>query len=137
MNIKKLLAASLVLAGLTTNPNVRADEVTDWNRNMFTAVFTAGTSPLITTRVAAMVQSAVFDAVNGVYDRYTPVHVPANAPNGASARAAVAQAAYGILVRLYPAQKPSLDAQLAASIANLSDEGTPGQSVVRGLEWGQ
>src|SRR5881396_3177162 len=106
-----LLAAGLALAGLASLCGARADEVSDWNQNMFTAVFTAKTTPLFTTRVAALVQSAVFDAANGVYNRYEPVHVPAAAPNGASARAAVVQAAYGSLVNLYPAQKPALDAQ--------------------------
>src|SRR3989442_15997503 len=107
-----LLAAGLVLAGLASLCGARADEVSDWNQNMFTAVFTAKTSPLFTTRVTALVQSAVFDAVNGVYKRYTPVHVPPAAPNGASARAAVIQAAYASLVHLFPTQKPTLDLQL-------------------------
>ena len=55
-----LLAASLALAGLAGSPGARADEVTDWNQNMFTAVFTAKTTALFTTRVTALVQSAVF-----------------------------------------------------------------------------
>src|SRR2546422_4357160 len=133
-----LLAASLALAGLAGSPGARADEVSDWNQNMFRAVFTARTSPLFTTRVTALVQAAVFDAANGVYNRYTPVHVPPAALNGASARAAVVQAAYASLVHLFPTQKPTLDLQLAASLANLTDEdGTFGKSVERGLDWGQ
>src|SRR5436309_6979266 len=134
-----LLAAGLALAGLASLCGARADEISDWNQNMFTAIFTAKTSPLFTTRVTALVQSAVFDAANGVFNRYTPVHVPPAAPNGASARAAVIQAAYVSLVNLYPAQKANLDAQLAASLAALSDEpgGAFGKSVQRGLAWGQ
>src|SRR5258705_11669951 len=133
INFRWLLAVSLAAI-----PALHADEVNDWNQNMFTAVFTARTTPLVTTRVTAMVQSAVFDAINGVYRRYTPVHVPPDAPRGASARAAVVQAAYGILIRLYPTQQPTLDSQLAASLANLTDEdGNFGQSVQRGLAWGQ
>lgn len=128
-----LTVAGLTLAALVAAPDLRADEVTDWNQNMFTAVFTAGTSPLLTTRVTALVQASVFDAVNGVYKRYTPVHVPPNALPGASARAAVIQAAHDTLVHLYPAQQATLDGQLAASLANLGGEG---QSVLRGLAWG-
>jgi len=138
ITVHSVVTASLMLAGAAAITALRADEVSDWNQNMFTAVFTAKTTPLVTTRVTAMVQSAVFDAVNGVHRRYTPVHVPPDAPRGASARAAVAQAAYGILVRLYPTQQASLDAQLAASLAKLTDEdGTLGESVQRGLAWGQ
>jgi hypothetical protein len=132
---QRLLAVGVMSCILTA----RADEVSDWNQNMFTAVFATRTSPIITTRVTAMVQSAVFDAVNGVYQRYSPVHVSAQAPPGASARAAVIQAAYGVLVRLFPGQQPALDAQRAASLANLDDkqDGVFGKSVERGLAWGQ
>src|SRR5438445_7739729 len=135
--MQHLLAAALALAGLTSLP-LRADEVSDWNQNMFTAVFTAGTTALFTTRVTALVQSTVFDAANGVFKRYAPVHVPPDAPPGASARAAVAQAAHDALVHLYPAHQAMLDARLAASLANLTDEpgGVFGQSVSRALAWG-
>lgn len=134
-----LTAVILALTGLGQVSLARGDEVTEWNENMFTAVFTARTSPLFTIRVTALVQAAVFDAVNGVYRRYTPVHVPPEAPNGASARAAVVQAAYASLLNLYPAQKATLDAQLVASLAELNDEpgGVFGQSVQRGAAWGQ
>ncbi len=138
MKVKRLLAAGLALAGLAGSANLHADEVSDWNQNLFTAIFTAKLTALVTTRVTALVQAAVFDAANGVYKRYTPVHVPPAAPNGASARAAVVQAAYASLIKLFPTQKPTLDLQLAASLANLADEdGTFGQSVERGLNWGQ
>src|SRR6266487_660559 len=76
----------------------RADEITDWNAILFQAVHKAGTSPIVTTRVAALVQAAVFDAVNGIERRYTPIHVTAEAPRGASQRAAAVEAAYAILV---------------------------------------
>jgi len=133
-----LIAATVAAAALVCRTAAKADEVSDWNQNMFTAVFTAKTTPLVTIRVTAMVQSAVFDAINGVHRRYTPVHVSPDAPHGASPRAAVVQAAYGILVRLYPTQQTTLDAQLAASLAKLTDEdGTLGESVKRGLTWGQ
>src|SRR6266542_3926106 len=137
--VQCLVASGLALVGLAGVSGARADEVSDWNQNMFTAVFTAKTTALFTTRVTALVQSAVFDAINGVYNRYTSVHVPPAAPSGASARAAVVQAAYASLLYLYPLQKATLDTQLAASLASLNDEpgGTFGQSVQRGLAWGQ
>jgi len=138
MKVKHLLAAGLTLAGLAGSASLHADEVSDWNQNLFTAIFTAKLQTLVTTRATALVQSAVFDAANGVYKRYTPVHVPPAAPNGASARAAVVQAAYASLIKLFPTQKPTLDLQLAASLVNLADQdGTFCQSVERGLDWGQ
>ncbi len=120
-------------------PTVQADEVTDWNGHMLTAVLTGRVGAAPAARVTAMVQSAVYDAVNGVYKQYTPVHVPPAAPPGASARAAAVQAAYGVLVKQFPAQQSTLNAQRTASLAALDDDGDGlfGQSVERGLSWGQ
>ena len=130
---------ALALSALTALPPLCADEVTDWNQNMLTAAFTANLGPIPTSRVAAMVHSAVFDAIDGIHQRYAPVHVEATAPPGASPRAAAAQAAHDILVDLFPSQQATLDAQLAASIAQLVEQhdDSPGKAVERGLAWGQ
>ena len=112
----------------------RADEVTDWHEHMLTALVTAGTNPIVSTRDAALVSSAVFDAVNGIERRYEPIRVPADAPPGASKRAAAVQAAYVVLVTRYPAQAADLDAKRIASLAAIA---SGGNSVARGLEWGQ
>jgi hypothetical protein len=133
------LALAALAAGLVLTQAVRADEVTDWNQNMLQAAHVAGTSALLTTRVGALVQSAVFDALNGIERRYEPIHVPANAPRGASRRAAVVQAAYAMLVHIYPAQQPTFDTELAASLEALMKGGDENndQSLSRGLAWGQ
>lgn len=138
-NLKHFVPITVALTVLAAPRLARADEVTDWNENMLTAAFTAKLGPLPTSHAGAMVQSAIFDAVNGVFRRYTPVHVLPAAPPGTSARAAAAQAAHDILVHLFPAQAATLDAQLAASLIQLTDEGdgSPGRSVERGLAWGQ
>jgi hypothetical protein len=95
----------LWVAATTLVPaTARADDVTDWNRAMLRAGLIAGTSNLAMTRVAAMVQVAVFDAVNGIERRYTPVHVTPSGPAGASERAAAVEAAYVILSRTYGTQ---------------------------------
>src|SRR5262245_40228351 len=135
---QNLITTIATLAALLVPPITRADEVTDWNENMFAAVFTAKLGPLSTSRVGAMVQSAVFDAVNGVDKRHEPVHVAPSAPPGPSARAAAAQAAHDVLVNAFPSQKTTLDAQLASSLVQIAgDTDRPGQSVERGLAWGQ
>jgi hypothetical protein len=64
-------AVALALSGAATI-TARADEVAGWNQTLFRSVIIAGTSPLNTTRVNALVQAAVFDAVNGIDRRYTP-----------------------------------------------------------------
>ena len=56
---------------------VKGDEVTDWNHIMLTAMLTPPVTPTpVATRTAAIFQSAVFDAANGVDPRYKPIYVP-------------------------------------------------------------
>jgi len=139
MKTKSLIACGLALAGFALCPAVRADEVTDWNANMLTAFRTANVSPLVASRSAALVSAAVYDALNGIERRYEPIHVAANAPPEASRRAAAVQAAYAMLVKLFPAQRPNLDFQLTASLAGIvSEEAVENsQSMLRGIDWGQ
>jgi hypothetical protein len=111
---------------------LRADEVTDWHEHMLVAL---GPSPIVGSRDAALVSAAVFDAVNGIERRYAPIHVPADAPRGASKRAAAVQAAYAVLLARFPAQEGDLSAKRDASLAAIG--GGRGNSVRRGIEWGQ
>lgn len=90
----------------------------------------------VITRVAAVVQSAVFDAVNGIDRRYTPIHVPPAAPPGASRNAAAVQAAYATLVQLYPAQKAMFDARLAVSLTSIGARESK-LAIANGVTWGQ
>ena len=114
-----------------------ADVVTDWNRTMIAGLEAANPPPPLASRIGAIVQTSVFDAVNGIERRYTPVHVAPAAPRGASPAAAAASAAYTALVALLPAQKPIFDQQLQATLAQITDDPSdPGQSVARGLDWG-
>ncbi len=131
----------LIATACSVSAAARADEVTDWNGIMLEAAHNAvpPTSPLVMTRVAAIVQASVFDAVNGIERRYTPIHVTPAAPRGASRRAAAVQAAYASLVRLYPSQKSALDVKLAESLSAIADGEAEehSESIARGVEWGQ
>ena len=134
MKRRTLLAVVCGFVSLASSPALRADEVIYWNQVMVKSFATGAVSPLAGTRLGAIVQGAVFDAVNGVERRYTPVHVPPDAPPGASKRAAAIQAAYTSLVTLFPAQKPTLDAHLATSLAALNGSE---KSISKGRAWGQ
>jgi hypothetical protein len=69
----------LGLSGLLlTAGSAAADEVTDWNHIMLEATLYAtptvpATPAPISTRSTAIVQAAVFDAVNGLDPHYTPI----------------------------------------------------------------
>ena len=112
------------------------DPVLEWNAIMNTTVLAGGTNPLVTSRVAALVAGSVFDAVNGIEPRYAPLHVRARGPHRASQRAAAVQAAYAMLVKLYPMQLAALTTQRNASIAALQATESA-NSILSGMAWGQ
>ena len=124
------LVASIVF-GVAVD--ARADMVTDWNQTAIRAIEIAGAPVPVQTRAMAMVHAAIFDAVNAIDEKYIAYAIVVRAVPGASAEAAAAAAAHGILDRMYPLQKPITDAALAKSLARIPD----GQSKAEGLRLGQ
>ena len=137
--LKRFGSLALGLATVLMASSIaRADDVTDWNQHMLRAGTVGGTSPLVMSRVAAIVQASVFDAVNGIDRKYMPVHVPPGGDAGASRRAAVVEAAYTALVALYPTQKSTFDARLAVSLTAIaSDPHETAVGIASGVAWGQ
>jgi PAP2 superfamily protein len=126
-------AGRIGTARAAENSNV----VIDWNRIMLTTFATAGVPAPPGTRLGAIVQTAVFDAVNGIEGKYTYIHVAPAAPRGASPQAAAAGAAHTALVAMFPPQQATLDADLAASLAALNeDEDGSTTAIAKGLAWG-
>ena len=108
--MKKIFTLWFVLAALASHVTtlVHADAVTDWNEISTKAILTAGRSPLITSLDYAIIHAAVYDAAIAFDGRFEPYHVVI--PNAAgSPVAAVATAAHGVLVALFPAQQAALD----------------------------
>jgi membrane-associated phospholipid phosphatase len=124
--------AMLLLARPVSVSAATPDPVLEWVGIMNDTVLAGGTNPLITSRVVALVSSSVFDAVNGIEERYQPIRVTAEAPRHASERAAAIQAAYAILLNLYPPQSNTLTMHRDASIT-----GEKPQSIAAGIAWGQ
>jgi hypothetical protein len=128
-------------------PSAWADEITDWNETLFRVALLGNTSPLVITRSAAIVESAVFDAVNGVEPRYRFLRVPPAAPAGASPRAAAVEAAFQTLTALYVTPAPTtppapaittlLAARRAVSMLEIaSDPHETAASIADGVAWG-
>ena len=131
-----LLGVLLVACPVFTAAATVPDPVLEWDAIMNDTVIAGGTSPLVTSRVVALVSASVFDAVNGIRPRYAALHVSRAAPRNASQRAAAVQAAYAMLIRIYPAQLLTLTTRRDASIAAISAV-ERASSVQAGMNWGQ
>jgi hypothetical protein len=100
---------------------VRADVVLDWNAIAVDTAVANGTNPVAQARLAAIVQLAVFEAVNTITGDYRPYLGTIAAPSGASADAAAIEAAYLVLSTYFPASSQMLAAQRANSLASMPD----------------
>jgi membrane-associated phospholipid phosphatase len=129
-----VILLALVSSAVALPAPASADVLSDWNGAMITAQQVAATPAPPGTRLAAIVQASVFDAVNGIHPRYRFIHVRPAAPGYASREAAAAGAAHQALVALFPAQQPLFDAQLARSIAAIHRNA---RSISAGLAWGR
>jgi hypothetical protein len=117
-----LCLAAAALIALSASASARADTVTDWNVNAVNAlVTTAGQGPTVSTVHLAMVHSAVYDAVNSIDERYEPYLVEVRARDWYSKDAAVAAAAYRVLLGIVPTQEPALTPLYNASLAPIPD----------------
>jgi len=112
-----IAAACLLFAAVTAN----ADVVLDWNAIAINTALANGQNPFDLSRVAAIEQLAVFEAVNAITGDYKPYLGTVTAPSGASADAAAIEAAYRVLSFYYPASASTLDAARANSLALIAD----------------
>jgi len=74
------------------------------------------------TRSMAMVNLAMFDALNSIESLYTPYVERVAVADNASPDAAAAQAAHDVLAALFPTQRPVYAAALATQLAGMSPE---------------
>ena len=83
-NLLRCAAMMLAITLASAIPStVRADAVTDWNAIMQATVTAAPTNPFFQVRWSAIVQLAVFEAVNTITDDYEPYLGIIYAPPGA------------------------------------------------------
>ena len=117
-----LLVTATALFALTVSAPARADTVTDWNAIATTAIVTtAAQSPQASTLSFAMVQGAVYDAVNAIDRGHRPYLVAPRAKRSDSKEAAAATAAFRVLAALFPSQLPTLQPLYDASLAAVPD----------------
>src|ERR1700730_129957 len=131
-----LLIAALLAASPLPVSAATPDPVLEWIGVMNTAVLTAGPAPNVTSRVVALVSASVFDAVNGIEPRFRPLLVRPDAPHHASQGAAAIQAAYAMLLHVYPTQSVMLTTRLNAALAALALT-EKAEAIAAGVAWGQ
>jgi hypothetical protein len=137
-----LLGASAVLAfqratgggqaaAAAETPRGSGAIVVDWNKQLVKIVNTPGAQPATVhpTRSFAIMHAAIYDSVVSITHGSSPYLFSLNAPAGARADAAAAEAGHDTLVALYPSMKTALDQQLASELAAIPDGGAKGQGV--------
>ncbi|MEU8231166.1 vanadium-dependent haloperoxidase [Actinoplanes sp. NPDC048967] len=135
--------AGLLLAGLTTparadsGPAAGFDGVRAWNEAAFQAVRTTRASDADAARWYAMLNVAMYDAVNGIVSgRSEPARhqalIPGPGPRDADPYAAAVSAAHAVLVAVDPARTAAYDTRRDADLARVR----PGHRRAAGARWG-
>jgi hypothetical protein len=133
------MVCMVMFSSLATSSRVAAsspDVVLQWNDIAVTTMLTGPgpASPFAQARFAAIVQLAVFEAVNSITRHYEPYLGTITAPAGASADAAAVAAAYKVLRNYFSANSAdALDAARAGSLAAIPNS----QSKVDGIATGE
>jgi membrane-associated phospholipid phosphatase len=103
----------------TTITVMRGDDIIAWNE---TAIEAGRKDMTLVGQIArnfAMVSAAVYDAVNAIEPMGSSYHADITAPRGASVQAAASEAAYTVLLGLYPSLKPLFDATLDQTLGTI------------------
>jgi hypothetical protein len=109
--------------------------VAAWDAVGTQAFSAAALTPAEGHTIFGYVAVAVYDAVMAIEGGYEPFAVEVDAPEGASAQAAVAAAAHGVLVHYLPAQKTTiLDPALDMSLGSIPDSPAKSDGVTVGEE---
>jgi hypothetical protein len=129
-----LLGTFVLVGGLivgSTSPAAASgpNMVAQWDQIAENVVVPAGTSQIDGLIYMAYAQLAVYDAVVAIDGGYEPYGSALSAPSGASAEAAVVQAAYEVLTHYFPTTSVDLAAARSASLATISDGAADGIAV--------
>ncbi len=131
---KRTVGLCILMATLLFGSAVaKADVVLDWNVIAVDTAVADKQNPFAQARYAAIVQLAVFEAVNAITGGYQPYLGTITAPPGASPEAAAIQAAYHVL-NFYFGPSATLDARYAdfTLLAQIAD----GQAKTDGIATG-
>jgi PAP2 superfamily protein len=133
-----LLGGSLGAPATARSSRVDIDAVRSWNALALAAVRTSRAADADAARLYAMVNVAIYDAVNGIASarpgpHRAPALVAGPGPRDGDPQAAAATAAHAVLVRLDAPRSADYDTALVADLARLGD----GRGVLSGANWGR
>lgn len=114
-------------------PEGEAEAALTWNNAALEAIRRDGTDPAMASRSLAMVTAASYDAINAVDGASGSFYVRVEPRTGASAEAAAATAAHGVLEYLYTDQAAHFDELLRASLESID----PGEAKDDGIAVGE
>jgi PAP2 superfamily len=121
INRSVIAATSCALViGVGNSLPARADVISDWNQTACDVVAKLGPGAP-GHRMMAVVQVAVFEAVNAIEPRYEPYMPRIQAPPGASVDAAVAAANRAVLLALMPGEKSNIEAAYETAVKKIAD----------------
>jgi hypothetical protein len=126
------LVAAAPVAAKPPAPAANPAVITTWNQIAVSTVTAGGAGPT-NFNYFAFVHLAMYNAVVGITGEYEQYRWDKHAPTGASPEAAAAAAAHRILTTYFPAATPTLDAQLAASLALVPDGGAQDKAISYGV----
>ncbi|MDT7788576.1 MAG: hypothetical protein QOF58_6995, partial [Pseudonocardiales bacterium] len=118
---KIVVAVVLSLAGAALSAPADAepklDSVRVWNELALAAVRATRATDADAARTYAMLNVAIYDAVNGLTSpARAHALIPGPGPRGADSRAAAVAAAHGVLVRLDPDRAAGYDTRLRTDL---------------------
>jgi hypothetical protein len=113
----------------------RADAVIDWNATLLDAIRLDAVPATVVSRDTAMVQAAVYDAVEAIHPQYALYPIPGlsgQPSKNASPEAAAVAAAYGVLNSLFPDQQAMFAAEYQATLPTHGAQA----DITAGVAWG-
>jgi hypothetical protein len=130
--IKTFVLFCCSLGTLFGSAGAKTDAVLDWNAIAVNTAVVNKQNPFAQARYAAIVQLAVFEAVNSITHKYQPYLGTITAPPDASPDAAAIEAAYQVLSTYFPASQPMLYTDWTNSMQSIPDGSAKTDGIVVG-----
>jgi hypothetical protein len=118
---RRVALATALIAACAWPAAARGDAVTDWNTAANAAIFSTNPTAHAAALSTAMVQGAVYDAVNAIAGGYQPYLPTPPADPTYSQDAAAATAAFRVAANLVPTQLTALQMRYDASLLAIAD----------------